>query len=109
MAQVLVGKYPDGLGGMKRVPDRIRFDPFPYPSMALWIMTQMKRWGQVKGDLRWRDVAEQVFLAAGAEAEVKDMGLATPANPYRSFQIMGKTFDPADPEGYLNSFPVRRT
>jgi len=27
--QVLTGKYPDGLGGTKRVPDRIRFDSFP--------------------------------------------------------------------------------
>ena len=107
--QVLTGKYPDGLGGTVKVPARIRFDPFPYPSMALWIMTQMKRWGQVRGDLQWRDVAQQVFLAAGAEAKMKGMGLRTPSDPYRSYQVMGKTFDPADPEGYVNSFPIRRT
>ncbi len=109
VTQVLVGKYPDGLGGMVRAPDRIRFDPFPYSSMALWIMTQMKRWGQVRGDLRWRDVAQQVFLAAGAEAQMRSLGLQAPADPYRSFQIMGKTFDPADPDGYVASFPIRRT
>ena len=91
------------------MPDRIRFDSFPYPSMALRVMPQMKRWGEVKGDLRWRDVAEQVFLAAGAEANMKNVGLATPSNPYRSFQIIGKIFDLAIPEGYLNSYPVRRT
>jgi len=77
--------------------------------MALWIMTQMKRWGHVKGDLQWRDVAQQVFLAAGAETKMEGLGIPTPANPYRSYQIMGKTFDPADPEGYLASFPIRRT
>jgi len=107
--QVLTGTYPDGLGGIRRTPDRIRFDPFPYPSMALWIMTQMKRWGQVKGDLQWRDVAQQVFLAAGAESKMKGLGIQTPPNPYRSYQIMGKTFDPADPDGYVASFPIRRT
>ena len=106
--QVLTGTYPDGLGGTKSTPDRIRFDPFPYPSMALWIMTQMKRWGQVGGDLKWRDVAQQVFLAAGAEVKMKSLGIQTPPNPYRSYQIMGKAFDPADPDGYLASFPIRR-
>jgi nitrate/nitrite transport system substrate-binding protein len=49
--QALTGTYADGLGGVQRVPDRVSFEPFPYQSMALWIMTQMKRWGQVKGDL----------------------------------------------------------
>ena len=107
--QVLTGKFPDGLGSTKRVPDRIRFNPFPYPSMALWIMTQMKRWGQVKGDLQWRDVAEQVFLATDAGARMKDLGLTVPASAYRSHTVMGKTFDPADPEGYVNSFAIRRS
>ncbi len=106
--QALTGTYADGLGGVQRVPDRVSFEPFPYPSMALWIMTQMKRWGQVKGDLQWRDVAQQVFLAAGAESKMKELGLPTPASPYRSYQIMGKTFDPADPDGYVASFPIRR-
>ena len=35
----------------RRCPDRIDFDPFPWQSFAVWIMTQMKRWGQVKGDI----------------------------------------------------------
>ena len=109
VTQVLTGKFPDGLGGMLKVPARIRFDPYPYPSMALWIMTQMKRWGQVKGDLRWRDVAEQVFLATDAGARMKDLGLTVPASAYRSHTVMGKTFDPADPEGYVNSFAIRRS
>ena len=77
--------------------------------MALWIMTQMKRWGQVKGDLRWRDVAEQVYLAADAGSTMRDLGLPVPASAYKSHTVMGKTFDPADPEGYVNSFAIRRT
>ncbi len=107
--QALTGTYADGLGAVKRVPDRVSFEPFPYQSMALWIMTQMKRWGQVKGDVQWRDVAEQVYLATDAGSKMRDLGLAVPASAYRSHTIMGKTFDPADPDGYVASFPIRRS
>ena len=107
--QALTGTYADGLGAVQRVPDRVSFEPFPYQSMALWIMTQMKRWGQVKGDLQWRDVAQQVYLATDAGAKMKELGLPAPDSAYRSHTIMGKTFDPADPEGYVNSFAIRRT
>jgi len=106
--QALTGTYADGLGGVKRQPDRVSFEPFPYQSMALWIMTQMKRWGQVRGDIRWRDVAEQVFLATEAGDKMRELGLTPPASAYRPHTIMGKTFDPADPDGYVASFPLRR-
>ena len=49
--QVLTGTFADGLGNIRKVPDRIDFDPFPWESFAVWIMTQMKRWGQIKGDV----------------------------------------------------------
>ena len=107
--QSLTGTYADGLGGVKRVPDRVSFDPYPYPSMAVWIMTQMKRWGQVKGDIAWQDVANQVYLATDAAARMKDAGLPVPATPYRSYTIMGKTFDPAKADEYVASFPIRRS
>ncbi len=68
LEQVLTGRYADGLGNVKNVPDRIDFDPFPYHSMAVWILTQMKRWGYVKGDVNYKDVAEQVYLATDAKA-----------------------------------------
>src|SRR5216683_1198930 len=49
--QVLTGTYADGLGGVKKDPSRIDFDPFPWPQFAIWILSQMKRWGQLKGDV----------------------------------------------------------
>ena len=106
--QALTGIYADGLGTVKRQPDRVSFEPFPYQSMALWIMTQMKRWGQVRGDIRWRDVAEQVFLATDAGAMMRNLGETPPASAYRSHSIMGKAFDPADPDGYVAGFTIRR-
>jgi len=58
--QVLTGEFPDGLGNMRKVPDRIDFDPFPWQSMAIWILTQMKRWGYIKGDVDYKKIAEEV-------------------------------------------------
>ena len=42
------------------VPNRIDFDPFPWKSFAVWILTQMKRWGQIKGDIDYAGIAKQV-------------------------------------------------
>ena len=106
--QALTGTYADGLGGIKRVPERVSFDPFPYGAMAVWIMTQMKRWGQVKGDIAWKDVATEVFLTADAAAAMKEAGLTPPADSFRTYSIMGKTFDPAKADDYLASFPIKR-
>ncbi len=72
-------------------------------------MTQMKRWGQIKGDIAWRDVAQQVYLATDAAARMKEAGLTPPATAYRSYTVMGKTFDPAEPDAYVASFPIKRT
>jgi nitrate/nitrite transport system substrate-binding protein len=108
LEQVLTGTFADGLGGIQNVPDRIGFDPFPWNSMAVWILTQMKRWGQIKRDVDYRAVAEQVFLAADAGRAMRDLGLAVPQTAYKSYTVMGKTFDPTQPEAYLSSFSIRR-
>ncbi|WP_207456126.1 CmpA/NrtA family ABC transporter substrate-binding protein [Azospirillum sp. SYSU D00513] len=106
--QVLTGTFADGLGNVVRQPNRIDFDPFPWHSFAVWIMTQMKRWGQVKGDLDYRKVAEEVFLATDAARLMRENGLTPPAETYKGFSVMGKPFDPARPEEYIASFPIRR-
>ncbi len=106
--QVLSGRYADGLGNVKEAPDRVMFNPFPYPSMAVWLMTQLKRWGMIKGDVDYATIAEQVMLTAEAGKRLKELGAQVPA-PYRKEIIMGKTFDPLDPEGYIKSFAIRRT
>ena len=67
LEQILTGTFADGLGSVKKVPNRIDFDPFPWESFAVWIMTQMKRWGQIKGDVDYAGVAKQVFLATDTD------------------------------------------
>jgi nitrate/nitrite transport system substrate-binding protein len=105
--QVLTGTYADGLGEVQRVPDRIDFDPFPWQSMGVWILTQMKRWGYVEGDIDYKGIAEQVYLASDARKVMTDLGYDAPADNYKSHMIMGKTFDYNEPEAYIDSFAIK--
>lgn len=106
--QVLTGRYADGLGNVKDVPDRIDFDPFPWHSMGVWILTQMKRWGYVEGDLDYKKVAEQVYVASDAAKIMKELGYEAPSKTYENYTIMGKEFDPNKPEEYVKSFAIGR-
>jgi nitrate/nitrite transport system substrate-binding protein len=112
LEQILTGVYPDGLGNTKTVPDRIDFDPFPYQSMAVWILTQMKRWGYLKSDVTYKQVAEEVFLATACRDAMRSVGARPPesASVKHTF-VIGKTkvFDPDKPEDYLKSFAIRKT
>lgn len=107
--QVLTGQFPDGLGNTRDEPDRIDFNPFPWHSMAVWILTQMKRWGYIKGDVDYKKVAEQVFLADQCRDIMKQQGQTAPESTYRKHTIMGKEFDPTKPDEYLKSFAISRT
>ena len=107
--QVLTGTFADGLGNIVRAPDRIDFDPFPYESFAVWILSQMKRWGQIKGDVDYQRIAKQVYLATDTTKLMEEVGLKAPAATTKTFSIMGKTFDPAKPEEYIASFAIKRT
>jgi nitrate/nitrite transport system substrate-binding protein len=106
--QVLTGTYADGLGGVKKVADRVDFDPFPWQSFAVWIMTQMKRWGQIKGEVDYDGVAQRVFLATDAVKRMQQDGLTPPTSTTKSFSVMGKVFDPSKPKEYLDSFAIKR-
>jgi nitrate/nitrite transport system substrate-binding protein len=108
--QVLTGRFVDGLGNtIQDVPNRIDFDPFPWHSMGVWILTQMKRWGYVEGDIDYKGIAEQVYLAADTAAVMKDLGYEPPTTTYKSHTIMGKVFDYNKPEEYINSFAINRS
>ena len=107
--QVLTGRFADGLGKVRNEPTRIDFDPFPYHSFSVWILSQMKRWGYIEGDINFKAISEQVYLATDAQAVMKEMGQTPPDITYKSHTIMGKTFDPAEPESYIDSFAIKRT
>ena len=83
--QVLTGQYPDGLGNTKDEPNRIDFHPFPWHSMGVWILSQMKRWGYIKGDVDYKGIAEQVFLAAECGEVMKAEGFTPPTSTSYNF------------------------
>ena len=107
--QVLTGKFADGLGGIKNVPDRADFDPVPWQSMAVWMLTQMKRWGYLKGEVNYKQIAEQVFLLTDAKKQMKLLDQKVPEGTYKSYKIMGKEFDPAKADAYAKSFAISKT
>jgi nitrate/nitrite transport system substrate-binding protein len=107
--QALTGTFADGLGNIIRQPQRAGFDPFPWESFGVWILTQMQRWGQIKGDVDYATVARNVLLATDARREMTALGLIAPTSNTKTFVVMGKTFDPAKPAEYLASFPIRRS
>jgi nitrate/nitrite transport system substrate-binding protein len=107
--QVLTGKFADGLGGIKTVPDRADFDPVPWQSMAVWMLTQMKRWGYLKGEVNYKQIAEQVFLLTDAKKQMKLLDQKVPDGAYKKYSIMGREFDPAKADAYAKSFAISRS
>jgi nitrate/nitrite transport system substrate-binding protein len=108
VTQALTGQFPDGLGSNHHVPDRVLFNPVPWHSMAVWMLTQMRRWGYVKGDVNYAQIAEKVFRLTDAKKQMEQAGWRPPDGAYRKYTIMGKVFDPTRPADYLKSFPIQR-
>jgi nitrate/nitrite transport system substrate-binding protein len=108
LEQILTGTFADGLGSVKKDENRIQFDPFPYESFAIWILSQMKRWGQIKGEVNYASIAKQVYLESDTARLMKELGL-TPPTAQKTITVMGKRFDPAKPEEYIASFAIKRS
>lgn len=109
LEQVLLGRYADGLGQIVEVPLRIGFKAFPYQSTAVWLLTQLRRWNMVPAGIDYQAIAKQVFLSTDAAKAMKEMGYAAPPSPMIKHTILGKTFDPSQPQAYLDSFAIKRT
>ena len=109
ISQVLTGKFADGLGKVQNVPDRADFDPMPWQSLAVWMLTQMQRWGYIKGNVDYKQIAEKVFLITDARKHMKDLGQTVPTGPsYIKHKIKGKEFDPSKADAYLKSFAIHK-
>lgn len=106
--QVLTGRFADGLGNVKAVPSRADFDPMPWESMAVWMLTQMKRWGYIKGDVNYKQIAEKVFLLTDAKKYMKGLGQKVPEGTNPKFKIMNKEFDATKATEYVKSFAIRK-
>ena len=108
LQQVLTGKFADGLGNIQNVPDRADFDPMPWQSMAVWMLTQMQRWGYIKGDVNYKQIAEKVFLLTDAKKHMKALDQKVPDGAYPKFKVMGKEFDADKAAVYAKSFAISK-
>ena len=107
---VLTGNFEDGLGNTKEIPDRIGFDPYPWQSFANWISSQLVRWdlqgdGKVKTAIaegKYEEVGQEVFLTDLARELAGEVGLNPPEDIYRTENLEFDTFDPANPQAYVD-------
>jgi nitrate/nitrite transport system substrate-binding protein len=101
---------------------------FPWQSHAVWFLTQMARWGQLKEAIDFKKVAESVYLPDFYREAAKEVGVAYPTinyktegdhtKPYTLKEAStpiemgpdaffdGLKFDPAKPVEYLKQFPM---
>ena len=103
LEQVLTGTYADGLGNIKKEPNRIDFDPYPWHSMAIWILTQMKRWGHLKGDVNYKIGGRASVPGGGLRPHRQGAGVSRRINRRRpSTSSWGRNLIPTTP------MPMRR-
>jgi nitrate/nitrite transport system substrate-binding protein len=108
LTQVLTGRFADGLGKIQTVPDRADFDPIPWQSMAVWMLTQMQRWGYIKGEVDYKQIAERVFLLTDAKKQMAALDQKVPEGAYPKFKVMGKEFDADKAAAYAKSFAISK-
>ncbi|MEL7476767.1 MAG: ABC transporter substrate-binding protein, partial [Cyanobacteria bacterium J06555_12] len=107
---VLTGKFDDGNGNTREVPDRINFDPYPWQSFANWISSQLVRW-DLQGDGKaateiegnYNEVGTDIFLTDLARELATELGQAPPDEIYRIEQLAYDEFDPENPSEYIQA------
>lgn len=85
---------------------------YPRRAHALWLLSQMRRWGQVGEAADVQAVAAQVYradlyLQAAEAVGAPGRGPAVDAEPLAPL-FDGRAFDPARLADYVASFPLRR-
>ena len=133
LAPGLMGEFGMGLGEAPRsLPDFLVFHRyaanFPWRSHALWVLTQMVRWGQLDRAIHLRSVAERVYLPEAYRRAARQLGLPSPSiddkleglhgagwwcagSPSRialgpDLFLDGTAFDPSRPLDYVQRFAL---
>ncbi|WP_268796786.1 CmpA/NrtA family ABC transporter substrate-binding protein [Pseudomonas huanghezhanensis] len=108
----LLGEYADGLGNHWQDNHPVRFHGngavnMPYLSDGMWFMTQFRRWGLLREDPDYLNVARQVQQLALYREAAQALDVKVPAASMRSSQLIdGKIWDGSDPMGYAHGFKL---
>lgn len=127
IANSMTGTFEYEKGDVRDVPDFNVFfrhhATYPYPSDAIWYLSQMRRWGQIpeaKSDDWYMKTAAQVYrgdIYAKAAKSLIDDGLMKAedfpdfsqdnfSRPYQGELIDGVAFTPRQPNAYIDSFDI---
>jgi nitrate/nitrite transport system substrate-binding protein len=83
---------------------------YPWKSLDTWFITENKRWGTLPGDLDTAALVKQTNRSDLWLDAAKGLGIDTAAfGDSRGTETFfdGKTFDPADPQAYLDSLSIK--
>src|SRR5690554_541146 len=127
IANSMTGTFEYEKGDVRDVPDFNVFfryhATYPYPSDAIWYLTQMRRWGQIpdaKPDDWYMKTAARVYrgdlYAEAAQSLIED-GLMAASDfpdfdadlferPYQGELIDGVPFSPREPNAYIDRFSI---
>ncbi|AHK46738.1 ABC transporter substrate-binding protein [Ensifer sp. ENS11] len=116
--RVLSGEFTIDAQGQRRVIDDYfvfhrNFANYPRPGHALWIYSQMARWGQADLSREAMTAAASAYrsdlyrLALGADAAPADADIRIEGASAEDRFMDGHVFDPAAIEAYVEAFPVR--
>lgn len=94
VAQGLTGHFADGLGNIRNVPNRVSFEAFPWQSMALWILMQMRTMGMIDPSENLKELAESVFDVSRARQHMAEAGLRAPRGNRQVHIVMGRRYEP---------------
>lgn len=114
ISQRILGHYQDGMGRCWEDAHALRFHQegavnFPYLSDGMWFMTQQRRWGLLKSDPDYHDVASAVHQTSLYREAAEWTETPVPQGVLRSSTLMdGKVWDGRDPARYAASFGIRQ-
>ena len=99
---VMTGKFDDGQGNNLDIPDRIKFDPYPWKSFATWISTQLVRWDYLPEEkANYREIGEGIFLTDLARELARELGANPPQELLKVERLKFDELDPQQPQAYL--------
>jgi len=127
IANSMTGTFEYEKGDVREVPDFNVFfryhATYPYPSDAIWYLTQMRRWGQIpeaKPDDWYMETAARVYRADIYEqaarsliadgtlkaSDFPDFDAENFQRPQQGELIDGIAFTPRTPNAYIDSFDI---
>ncbi len=82
---------------------------FPDVTEAVWMMTQMARWGITPFPRNWLEIAERVKRSDIFGQAARELGLLDIGRDRHSITLFdGIAFDPDHPLDYINQFAIKR-